>query len=423
MANFTQSIREILQMNKRPLESLSNINDIEAIALRTLFDGQAINVIDELYKERLITGFTLHFMNDEIGYETLPLWKLALEEKLYNNGSYINRIFENLDKEVFADYRVTNVSSEGSTSGEKRGTGTVTNVRDDDRTTTTSDDVTHNTQDETKVIGTVTGTGTVANTKTGTDTLNRTGTDTTEKTGTDTIAHTGTDAMAHTGTQGTQGTNSQTTNNTGTTSNDHNLIQINSDTPMGSLNNLRVPGGDAKGSGVTYATGNVPNTSAPREYNYMSSATEVDESNVQTDNTTQGVTGSDSATTTFNDTNTETRNLTDETTYNSTDERTLDLSDAQQYNSTNTETRNTQDATNRTDTTKRTGTDNRDIVTSIDGEVTDTQTRNTTDTESGSHEDTKDTIDYSMNLEMLYKSMPLLNKVWEIFDDLFMLIY
>jgi hypothetical protein len=424
MGQYTQSIREILQYNKTAQQKLTNPTDVLDISKACLFDEVPTGLIDQNYEDRFFTGFALHFMNDELGLETLPLWKISLNEKIYNSASYINKIFDNLDKEVFADYKVTNVEAEGSTSGEKRGTGTVTNVRDDERTTTTSDDLTHNTTDTATIVGTVTGTGTVANAKTGSDTLLRTGTDTAEKTGTDTVGHTGTDAMAHTGTQGTQGTNSQTTNNTGTTSNDHNFIQINSDTPMGSLDTLRTPGGDAKGTGVSYATG-TSNTGgdSPRQYNYMTSASEVDESNVQTDDTTQEVSGSDSATTTFNDTNTETRNLQDETTYDSTTERTLDLSDATQYNSTNTETRNTQDATNRTDTTRRTGTDNRDIVTSVDGEITDTQTRNTTDAETGSHSDTTDTIDYSMNWEMLYKSMPLLNKVWEIFDDLFMIIF
>lgn len=415
MGAYTQSIREILQFNKTPQQKLTDVEDVYDIASAYLFNEMPQDIISDDYVKPFITGFTLHFMNDELGLETLPLWKIALNEKIYNSGSYINKIFENLDKEVFADYRVKNVENSGTKSGEKAGTGTVSDVRNDDTTTTTSDDVTHNTTDTNVTAGTVAGTGTVTNAKTGSDTLSRTGTDANAKTGTDTLAQTGTSEMAHTGTQTTTGSNEQETDNTGHTDNDHNLVQVNSDTPMGSLSNLRTPGGNAKGTGVGYANG--------QTYNYMSSASEVDESNVQTDATNQHTEGTDSSETEFDDANTETRNLQDQTTYNSTNTRTLNLEDETEYGSTNTETRNTTDTTNKTDTLTKTGTDSRDVVTSVEGEVTNTQTRDTLDTETGSHSDTTDEIDYSLNWEMLYKSMPLLNKVWEIFDDLFMIIF
>lgn len=383
MGQYTQSIREILQVNKTPQEQLTQTSDVYDVAMRCLFDNAPLTYISQEHRMRFVTGFTLHFMNDELALETLPLWKIALNEKIYNSYTYINKIFESLDKEVFANYQVKNIESEGTNSGEKTGGGTVSNVRNDDTTTTTSDDVTHSETSTDVLTGTLAGTGTIGNARTGTDTLEQTGTS----------------ELAHTGDQVTTGTNEQDTDNTGHTDNDHNVIQINSDTPQGSLSNLRSPGGNAKGTGVGYANG--------QTYNYMSSASEVDESNVQTDNTNQHTEGTDSSTTTFDDANTETRNLTDETTYNSTI----------------TETRNTLDTTNRSDTINKTGADNRDVVTSVDGEVTETQTRNTLDTETGSHSNSTDEIDYSINMEMLYKSMPLLNKVWEVFDDLFMLIF
>ena len=447
MANYTYSVREILQANKTPSENLTSIADVYAIANRSLFDIDGINAISSEYREQLITGFALHFMNEELAYETIPLWKIALNEKLYNSGSYIDEIFANLDKQVFANYRVRNVENEGTTSDQKRATGTISNEREDNTTTTTQDDATHSETVENSQSGTVTGTGTVANAKTGTDTmlrtgtdthaksgtdtLTKTGTDTDAKTGSDTVEKTGTDATAHTGTQGVSSSSDQETNNTGHTDTDHNVVQVNSDTPMGSLSNLRTPGGAAKGTGVNYANS--------QTYNYMSSASEVDESNVQTDATTQTVESSESSTTTFNDTNTETRNLTDETTYDSRNTKTLNLtdtnsygssdtetrnmSDAQSYGSTNTETRNTTDTTEKTDSTERTGADNKTVETVVDGTVTDTETRNTTDSSTGSHADSTDEVEYTLNWEMLYKSMPLLNKVWEVFDDLFMIIF
>lgn len=399
MGRFTVSLREILEKHRNQGQHLTNVEDVYDISSFCLFDEIPTGVISDQYLQQFITGFTLHFFNEEIGLESLSLWKIALNEKLYNYGSYINKIYANIDKEIFADYRVKNVSNEGSTSNESTKTGSLSNEKEDTTSTTTGEDLTH--------VQTVAGGGTITNAKSGSDTLLRDLSEENDRTVDESVVRTGTDANAHTGTQSTQGSNEQDTENTGTTANDKNTVQINYDTPMGSLQNLRTPGGNAKGTGVDYANG--------QTYQYMSSAIEVNDSNVQTDDTAQHTEGTDNSTTTFNDTNTETRNLTDTTDLSSNDSRTLDLSDVQSYNSSNTETRNTLDTTN--------ATDSKDITTSSEASSTDTQTSENTSSETGTHEDTTDEIDYSMNWEMLYRSMPLLNKVWEVFDDLFMIIY
>ena len=125
----------------------------------------------------------------------------------------------------------------------------------------------------------------------------------------------------------------------------------------------------------------------------------------------------------FNSTNTQTHNTTDTETFNTTDTDTLNLQDEVTYGSSNTETRNTLDTTSKTDNTETTGSDSKTGTVTVAGTVTDTQTRNTTDTDTGTHSEDLDETDYTLNWEMLYRSMPLLNKVWEIFDDLFMLIF
>lgn len=414
MSKYTRSIRNILQANAGN-NNITTLSGLYNVANTTLFPQDALNVISAEYREQLVTSFALHYMNDELGLETLALWKIALAEKLYNYGSYINLIYANIDKQVFADYRVRQVNTQGSNQNTKHGTGTVTDAHTSESETNVTDSLTHSQTVQNTESGTVAGTGTVTNAHTGTDSTSHTGTDENAKTGYDTLAQTGTDANAHTGTQGVAGTNSSSTANTGTTGNDHNIIQINYDTPQGSLDNMRTPGGSAKGTGVAYANG--------QTYNYMSSASEVDESNVQTDNTQQETTGSDSTTTTYNDTQTETRNLQDQTTYNSEDTRTLDLTDATTYGGINTETRNTLDTTSNTGEVQTTGSDGKTGQTTFEDSSTNTQTRNTTDTDQGEHAEETAETDYSLNWEMLYKSMPLLNKLWDVFDDLFMCIY
>lgn len=399
MGAYTQSIREILQYNQRQNETLTDVEDVYNISSRCIFDKMPNNVIEERYKKQFITGFTLHFMNEELGLETTSLWKVALNEKIYNSGSYINKIFNNLDKEVFADYKVKAVDNDGTMSDNKTGSGTITNVKTGETTTATSDEISFGSNVRTGGDTTLTATGTVENAKSGSDVLTRTGTDVNSKSGND--------VRESSGDTTSEGTHGERTDNSGNTSNDHNSVQINYDTPQGSLSNMRTPGGDAKGSGVNYANNNT--------YNYMSAAAELDESNVQTDNTHQNVDGEDR-------TYTESSDRT-ETTYGSSDTRTLNLDDTTQYGGKNTETRNTQDITRKDETVTKGGKDERSVNTTVGENTNDTQTRNTTDVTTGAHTDHTDVIDYSLNWEMLYKSMPLLNKVWELFDDLFMIIF
>lgn len=447
MGAYTQSLREILQQNQTAQQSLLNPSDVYTISMNCLFDRAPVNVISQQYQEAFVTGFVHHFMNDEIGLETLPLWKIALNEKLINNADYINLIYQQIDKQVFADYRVKTTNASGTSETTKEDSLSGSKSTTDSSHTVTSDDNTHSNDDTVTKNGTVTGTGTIANAKTGTerverdgtDALAKTGTDTVERTGTDTLAKTGTqtvdtegtDELAHTGTTGTVGSNSQTTENTGTTTNNLNEYQVNSDTPMGSLSNLRTPGGNPSGTGANYG-----NT---QTYNYMSSASEHGSTNVESDNTQQDVTGSDSSTTTYNNTDTSTKDLTDTTTYNTEDERTLDLSDVTRHattdtrtidttdltthNTTDTETRNTTDTTAETVRTVGSSEDNRDIDVTTSGSGSETTSQTTSGTDSTEHSDQSTETEYTINWEMIMKSMSYTTKIWEIFDDLFMIIF
>lgn len=362
MSKYTRSIMSIMQQNAGT-QDITTIDGLYAVSSSSIFNVGAINVIDEKYRKQLIVGFTKHYFMDEIGIETLALWKLALDEKLYNYGSYINSIYDNIDKEIFADYRVTKAN--------KTSKSDTLNTNATEVTGSNTDSYSDNVSKDGKT--TYTGGGSV----------------TSAKTGSDETANTGTEELAHTGTQGTEDSNSSTVTNTGTTKNADNTIDITYDTPMGSLANMRTPGGDATGRGVEYANA--------QTYNYMAAAAEHDATSVQTDDTASTTTGSGDSTTTFNDTNTTTRNLSSETTYNTTD----------------TQTRNINDETNVEDEETRTGSKNGSTTSNTTG------TANT----NVEAEDNAETVDYSLNWEMLYKSMPLLNKLWDVFDDLFMGIY
>ena len=414
MSKYTRSIMSIMQQNAGG-NDITTIDGMYEVAKTALFPTDALNVISEQYQKQLIVGFTQHYFMDEIGLETLPLWKIAISEKLYNYGSYINLIYENLDKQVFADYRVTN-SNKNSTNnivGTNSNLVEGTTGNSSESNTVNNDTFTENIERD--YNSTVTGSGNVTNAKSGSDVVSNTGTDMIERSGNDVTANTGTESVAHTGTQGVVDSSTQETNNTGTTKNDNNSINIVYDTPQGSLSNMRTPGGDASGRGVSYANG--------QTYNYMSGATEEDSTNVQTDDTTSSTEQNGESTTTFNDTNTTTRNLESTINYGSVDTNTKDLSTTTQYGLTDTQTRNTTDGTVTDDDTSRTGSSNKESTnTTTNSGTSSTNTTGSTNTEANASDEINAT-DYRLNWEMLYKSMPLLNKLWDIFDDLFMGIY
>lgn len=436
MAQYTQSIREILQQNKTANEDLTNITDLYNVSKRSLFDtGVVDSYITSTHQFPFIAGFTLHFFNDELALETLPLWKIALNEKIFNNAEYIDLIFENLDKQVFADYKVKAAENHGNKIATASGSFDNTDSKSQSVAKTGSDTI-NKTEEGTLEKG-----GTVDHAKSGSDTLAKTGTigdsgsytEQATHTGTDAVAKTGKDTVKHTGDIVTDHDGADTVTNNLLTTNENlggtvtdkaNSIDINYDTPQGSLANMRSPGGDATGTGVAYANG--------QTYNYMSSAGEDNRTNVhedlsrnQSEDTGTVETAYDSATTqTFgNDdetnyasTTTETRNLNDGKTGSTGNTRTMGTNDTQSYDSSQLDTFDTTDTDSRESTETRATEDNENLI----GSGEQHGVNSNTNSESTTAND--NTTEYTMNWEMLYRSMPLLNKVWEIFDDLFMIL-
>lgn len=455
MSRYTQTIKSILMENIQPGESIQNLSDIYAIASRAIFDIAPMNVIDSDYRQRLITGFTLHFMNDEIGLETPLLFKLGLSDKIYNNAEYINSIFAHLDNQIFADYQTKTVNGEShNTIADDTvidDTGTVTNAKSGDDT--------------------VKNTGTTANAKTGTETGAHTGTDTQVKSGDDTLKRTGQTSDSHTGTNTSRNLGDETLTKAGTETNGHssssssvtdgttvvaggekysestsdsstdknNMGQFHLDTPQDNIMNLRetktTPAAayDSTGKGITAASESA--------MNYMTDATLQDSTSVKSGSSTVSHDASLSRTQTDDDTTvTDTSSGTDTLSFtNRTDTKDVDMTRTDTFNEANTKTDNLQDKTeynsttqatkNLTDTTtfntNDTRTDNLQSKTEYNSENTTTNDLNKTVDKDVQSDSTNSSTEVStnLNLEMIYRSMPLLNKLWETFDELFMMLY
>lgn len=507
MAEYTISIREILQMHKQPGQDLQNPADVLAIGQSYIFDHAPINVINTEYREKFMTGFLLHFFNEEIGLETIPLWKIALNEKIINNGEYINLVFDNIDKQLFAEYKVktldtantNNTDTTQTGSGSK--TGSVTGSENGTNSETHSDNAHKDGTNTHTGANTITKGGTITDVKSGTETLHedgdvtdtKTGKELDKKTGNDSLARTGEDestqsgedtftpegvrTMAHKGSDTTLDKSAEITEGLGGDVTENlNVVDIHSDTPMGSLNNLRTPGGNAAGLGVTYQTGS--EGQGGQTYNYMTDASErgqtikrIDESKSQVIRglykegnnyiPAEGVTndynsrqveifhevdkdGRPIANTDRKDTTkygkkvTDKKGTTDTTNYNSTNTKEYqnyqekeirDLTNATTYDVTNTQTLGTTDTDSFNDITSvdETTSNNGSKTNAIDMTTSETISETTSDsnhvTVTGGGTNTGTITDTTLNWEMIYKSMPLLNKVWELFDDIFMLIF
>lgn len=390
MSTYTQSIKSILMANKRSDESIDKLTDIYAIASRAIFDIAPMEVIDENYRARLITGFTLHFLNEEIGLETLLLFKLGLSDKIYNNAEFINGIFDKLDKQLFKDY--------------------VTK--------------THNGQSNDTVLGldTIADTGDITTNKTGKDTVEKTGTTTDGHTGdisksaTINNLHTkiGTEQLMH-GTVDSTTVNGNTVQSGGEvvseTTNGNSDSKANSgsyalDTPQNEITNLREsksnPGAayDASGKGIKALN--------ESKMAYMSNASLADSTGVTSSSSS---TNRDASATRIQNT----ENSTVKNSKTGSDTNSVNMLDTDQGNNSETETFNdTKILTNNlTDEMKY----NNQIKTENDL----LKTINHSGSKETSNSDTETSA--ALNMEMIYKSMPLLNKLWETFDELFMMLY
>lgn len=472
MSKYTMSLMDILQENKASTQNLNNVDDVYDLALNHIFDLSPINVIDNEYREAFIKGFTLHFFMDEIGLETLPLWKIALNEKLVNNASYINQIYRHLDRQIFSEYTVEkhNATNEHA--------GTIVDNIENERKIEGNDSVSsegtsrHSDNDSTISTENSTGNSNTIDTFNDSNDITKTGNNITQERGNTNTSHTGsivddltsnTTDDKHTNNIRTGGENVTETRNThtvenggytdtvnqnisdsGTDRNDTNAIQYNFDTPQNSLQNMRTPGGPAAGKGVDYSSEN--------EYKYMSSAVEQDSTNVNTRDTTQVTDGStvrtfndhdtaetgtvkrDASATRINDNGTEnatgTRNEQNTKTFGDStrDDKNLDTTNKINEKEVNAHTGSNNSVTN--DTSRNEANSSTQRIGEVVDTRTDTSNRSSTDAFAETKESADNSSDkvnseterYTINWELLYKTMPLLDRVWSVFDDIFMIL-
>lgn len=108
-AIYNKRVWELLDANATEQEDLLNMTDLKAVAERVFFAHAPMNLLSEQARENFIVQFTLHYMQNELTHPTLNnkpsyLWYQALNEKLYNNSDRINEIYKLLTVQCYKEY-------------------------------------------------------------------------------------------------------------------------------------------------------------------------------------------------------------------------------------------------------------------------------------------------------------------------------
>ena len=131
MGKYNEYVWEYLQKYAQDEDKdLTNIVDLTTLSTDHLFDNAPLNVLSDTARSNFITQFTLHYLQDEFGLETIALWKLALAEKLYNNNHKINLIYDNLMRQFYSEYESYNAHGHGT----RTTVGTAEDVKQSQRT-------------------------------------------------------------------------------------------------------------------------------------------------------------------------------------------------------------------------------------------------------------------------------------------------
>lgn len=119
MSSFTTQVRFICEVAAGESESVGqeNVNTIIGKAAPRVFNFD-FPIYDEAYRPELEKKILRHFYTREIGYETVGLWKLKLEDKLNLIMPYYNKLYESTLLEFNPLYDV-DYKVEGNKKGNK----------------------------------------------------------------------------------------------------------------------------------------------------------------------------------------------------------------------------------------------------------------------------------------------------------------
>lgn len=132
MSKYTTELRFICETEAGKTESvgLSKVDEVIAAALPHIFDFE-FPIFDENYRETLETKIIRHYYTREIGLETYGLWKLKLQTKLNEIMPYYNKLYQS---ELYTYNPLYDVDMTTTHVGRKTGENTNVDQRNSKRT-------------------------------------------------------------------------------------------------------------------------------------------------------------------------------------------------------------------------------------------------------------------------------------------------
>lgn len=391
-------------------EDLSKPSGVYNACMETVFDDDMLAPIESRHRQRLVTGFGLHYFRDEIGQETVPLFKMTVMEKLYNNAEELNSIFDNLDKQIYKRYAVHNaehadqtadasVSNEEGLSSEisngssvdKNNMDSVANrVHADNQNSQSSQASNESGQDNRQHMSSANAhdANSTSNTENSVDTNNQ-----------------------H---EASNDTNSRATNSNAQTINDSNTLSASLDTPQGSISAMRTPVGSTpvalKGTGI--------DAEVLAQYRYLTAAATTDGSTVASDQQSSNEAGNTVHNSDSNGQSNSNRQSNGASNSVHSDEQSSQeqsqnarqaqtVSDEQMQSAGTEENRQTTQ-----NEAQRQSSDQRQGANSVQK----------TDNRTGASSGNENAVDYELTNEMLATYIPLMARVWKIFDPCFCML-
>ena len=134
MSKYTTEVRFICEEAAGLHESVGyeDVNEVVAKAYPKIFDS-SLNFYNEETKTRLLPKILIHYYQKEIGFETVGLWKLKLNQRLREILPYYNQLYASEDIEYNP---LQNVDNTHTHIGEYENSKENTNIRTDNLTET-----------------------------------------------------------------------------------------------------------------------------------------------------------------------------------------------------------------------------------------------------------------------------------------------
>ena len=137
MSKYTTEVRYICEeaAGLRESQGYNDVNEIVNKAYPHIFDN-SLNFYNDETRDRLLPKILLHYYTREIGFETVGLWRLKLNQKMREILPYYNQLYASEDIEYDPLKNVDNTHTHAGSYADGSVTG---NVRTNDLHGTTSD--------------------------------------------------------------------------------------------------------------------------------------------------------------------------------------------------------------------------------------------------------------------------------------------